>query len=287
MDTVRRKYADAMRFLRGAPLAKVDVLVDPGVKDPWTHSGQDGQGRVDEEGRPGQEGRESLGKGEVRAGDGNVTAPATPSGAGQAQGVPGKTTVKPNDTDRHQRAVGQETDKVLKEAPDVAVAVSNTDNRHNTTRSLPSSPGQEKRDRSHVDSMQSDRTGRMGKRGMYDSPAIPLKSWIQGWMDVLYYGDVRVGEPEQVMGIDFDTGSADLWVRPDSTPSDFCLVSEMWNGVFRARISWKGSSQVSGHGTQKHGLLRAIDPRFLRCILKLWLTLVIVTGRRLYYTGQE
>jgi hypothetical protein len=43
-------------------------------------------------------------------------------------------------------------------------------------------------------------------------------------MDVLYYGDVRLGDPEQVLSVDFDTGSADLWVSSATSADEDRLV---------------------------------------------------------------
>jgi Eukaryotic aspartyl protease len=41
---------------------------------------------------------------------------------------------------------------------------------------------------------------------------LPLKDDISGTLDLLYYGPFGFGTPSQVLTVDVDTGSADLWV---------------------------------------------------------------------------
>lgn len=44
------------------------------------------------------------------------------------------------------------------------------------------------------------------------SGQLPLLDEVSGSLDVLYYGPLYVGTPSQAFTVDFDTGSADLWL---------------------------------------------------------------------------
>jgi hypothetical protein len=41
---------------------------------------------------------------------------------------------------------------------------------------------------------------------------LPLQDYVSGALDLLYYGPISLGTPSQVLTVDVDTGSADLWV---------------------------------------------------------------------------
>lgn len=43
----------------------------------------------------------------------------------------------------------------------------------------------------------------------------PTTDFMSGRLDVLYYGGLNIGTPPQVMNVDIDTGSADLWISSD------------------------------------------------------------------------
>lgn len=44
---------------------------------------------------------------------------------------------------------------------------------------------------------------------------MPLNGHFDGNLDLLYYGEARVGTPPQSLTVQVDTGSADLWVPAD------------------------------------------------------------------------
>jgi cathepsin D len=53
----------------------------------------------------------------------------------------------------------------------------------------------------------------VSKRG--SASTVGLIDYMAGQMDVLYYGPINIGTPSQSITVDFDTGSADLWVKPE------------------------------------------------------------------------
>lgn len=44
---------------------------------------------------------------------------------------------------------------------------------------------------------------------------MPVKDFISGTLDTLYYGPLQIGTPSQTLTVDIDTGSADLWLPVD------------------------------------------------------------------------
>ncbi|KIY44362.1 acid protease [Fistulina hepatica ATCC 64428] len=50
---------------------------------------------------------------------------------------------------------------------------------------------------------------------------MPMKDYMWGALDVLYYGSMKVGSPSQYFTVDIDTGSADTWI-PLSTDCPQC-----------------------------------------------------------------
>ena len=73
------------------------------------------------------------------------------------------------------------------------------------------------------------------------SGLVDLTDWISGGMDVLYYGGIQVGSQAQDLTVDFDTGSADLWVsRQQDRVAVDPIHSFLWNvRTVRAIISMR------------------------------------------------
>ncbi|KAI9633852.1 aspartic peptidase domain-containing protein [Dioszegia hungarica] len=69
-------------------------------------------------------------------------------------------------------------------------------------------------------------------------------------MDVLYYGEVGIGSPEQTMTVDFDTGSADLWCSSCKSSQFNSPRSSTYRDTGKPFSVEYGSGSVSGHLAQ-------------------------------------
>lgn len=84
--------------------------------------------------------------------------------------------------------------------------------------------------------------------------SMPLKDYISGNLDLMYFGPVNFGTPAQKLTVDIDTGSSDLWIpvncpecvnkQFEDTKSSTCKNSDENFSVYY------GSGEVSGTLTQ-------------------------------------
>ncbi|CAD6572670.1 MAG: hypothetical protein TREMPRED_000600 [Tremellales sp. Tagirdzhanova-0007] len=77
------------------------------------------------------------------------------------------------------------------------------------------------------------------------SGALGLTDYISGGMDVLYYGSLSMGTPAQSLTVDFDTGSADLWL-PVSCSN---CASQQFNSTQSSSYSTNGDSFSVEYGS--------------------------------------
>ena len=86
---------------------------------------------------------------------------------------------------------------------------------------------------------------------------MPLSAHFDRNIDLLYYGEVRVGTPAQSLTVQVDTGSADLWV-PANCPK--CIGKQ-----FKPEQS---RTYQNREGTFEEYYVRPFDFSAWLCILK-------------------
>ncbi|KAJ6586859.1 aspartic peptidase domain-containing protein [Mycena vulgaris] len=85
---------------------------------------------------------------------------------------------------------------------------------------------------------------------LINTHSMPLKDYISGNLDLMYFGPVKFGTPPQELTVDIDSGSADLWVPvncPECVNKNFEYTrSSTCNNTEESFSVVYGSGEVSG-----------------------------------------